>query len=51
MIYRQIPFMPPNNSRLAARDDDMVRAREGMDWMRQWKVIHPQFNTVEEGGY
>jgi hypothetical protein len=39
------------NSALAARDDDMVRAREGMDWMRQWKVIHPQFNTVEEGGY
>jgi hypothetical protein len=39
------------NIALAARDDDVVRAREGMDWMRQWKVIHPQFNTVEEGDY
>src|ERR1700761_3741552 len=39
------------NAALAAREDDLVRAREGMDWMRQWKVIHPQFNTVEEGGY
>ena len=39
------------NSALAARDDDLVRAREGMDWMRKWKAIHPQFNTVGEGEY
>lgn len=36
---------------LAPREDDMVRAREGMDWMYEWKRIHPQFNTVEEGKY
>ncbi|PNU02896.1 DUF7700 domain-containing protein [Novosphingobium guangzhouense] len=36
---------------LAPRDDDMERAREGMDWMHEWKRIHPQFNTVEEGEY
>ena len=36
---------------LAAREDDVARARESMDWMREWKQIHPQFNTVEEGGY
>jgi len=36
---------------LAPSDDDLVRAKEGMDWMRAWKAVHPQFNTVEEGGY
>ncbi len=36
---------------LAPRDDDLVRAKEGMDWMLRWKELHPQFNTVEEGGY
>lgn len=36
---------------LAPREDDLVRAREGMDWMYKWKEIHPQFNTVEEGEY
>ena len=36
---------------LAARDDDMVRAREGMDWMYRWKELHPQFNTVAEDEY
>lgn len=36
---------------LAPRADDLVRAREGMDWMYEWKRIHPQFNTVEEGEY
>ncbi len=36
---------------LAPRADDLVRAREGMDWMMEWKRIHPQFNTVEEGEY
>jgi hypothetical protein len=36
---------------LAARPDDLVRAKEGMDWMYQWKRVHPQFNTVEEGEY
>lgn len=36
---------------LAPREDDMVRAQEGMDWMYRWKEIHPQFNTVDEGDY
>jgi hypothetical protein len=36
---------------LAPREDDAIRAREGMDWMYRWKAVHPQFNTVEEGGY
>lgn len=36
---------------LAAREDDMERAREGYEWMVRWKAVHPQFNTVEEGGY
>lgn len=36
---------------LAPRDDDLVRAREGMDWMYEWKRVHPQFNTVEDGDY
>lgn len=36
---------------LAPRKDDLVRAKEGMDWMYRWKAVHPQFNTVEEGEY
>lgn len=36
---------------LSPRDDDLVRAKEGMDWMYKWKELHPQFNTVEEGEY
>ncbi len=36
---------------LAPREDDLVRAKEGMDWMYAWKRVHPQFNTVVEGGY
>lgn len=36
---------------LAPSADDVVRAKEGMDWMRRWKAVHPQFNTVEEGEY
>jgi hypothetical protein len=36
---------------LAPRDDDLTRAREGLEWMKQWKSLHPQFNTVEEGRY
>jgi hypothetical protein len=36
---------------LAPREDDVVRAKEGMDWMYKWKEVHPQFNTVEEGEY
>lgn len=36
---------------LAPRADDLVRAKEGMDWMRAWKAVHPQFNTVEEDEY
>lgn len=36
---------------LAPAEDDLVRAREGMDWMYRWKAVHPQFNTVDEGEY
>ncbi|MFM6933162.1 MAG: hypothetical protein ACKOUT_13070 [Novosphingobium sp.] len=36
---------------LAPREDDLIRAKEGMDWMYRWKALHPEFNTVEEGGY
>jgi len=36
---------------LAPRDDDAIRAKEGMDWMYRWKQVHPQFNTVAEGEY
>ena len=36
---------------LAPRDDDLVRAEEGMSWMYRWKEVHPQFNTVVEGEY
>jgi len=36
---------------LAPSADDLVRAREGMDWMMRWKAVHPQFNTVGEGEY
>ena len=36
---------------LAPARDDLIRAKEGMDWMYAWKAVHPQFNTVEEGEY
>lgn len=36
---------------LAPREDDLKRAKEGMDWMYRWKEVHPQFNTVGEGEY
>lgn len=36
---------------LAPREDDAIRAKEGMDWMYKWKAVHPQFNTVVEGEY
>ncbi len=36
---------------LAPSDDDLVRAKEGIAWMMQWKAVHPQFNTVGEGEY
>lgn len=36
---------------LAPREDDLERAKEGISWMMEWKKVHPQFNTVEEGGY
>lgn len=29
-------------------DDDLDRAKRGMDWMYEWKKVHPQFNTVED---
>jgi hypothetical protein len=29
------------------REDDLERAKEGMDWMRRWKQLHPEFNTVD----
>ena len=35
-------------SALAAKPDDLERAREGMEWMVRWKQIHPQFNTVDD---
>jgi hypothetical protein len=28
-------------------DDELERAREGMEWMYRWKKLHPQFNTVD----
>lgn len=28
-------------------DDEMERAREGIEWMLDWKEKHPQFNTVD----
>lgn len=34
---------------LSPREDDLVRAQEGMAWMAAWKQVHPQFNTVEDG--
>ena len=33
---------------LAPRDDDLLRAEEGMAWMYRWKELHPQFNTAED---
>jgi len=36
---------------LAPREDDLLRAAEGMEWMKRWQAVHPQFNTVEEGQY
>ena len=27
---------------LKPREDDVIRAREGMDWMYRWKEVHPQ---------
>lgn len=36
---------------LSPRADDATRASEGLEWMKQWKTIHPQFNTVEEGRF
>lgn len=32
---------------LAERPDDVERARAGIAWMRRWKELHPQFNTVD----
>jgi hypothetical protein len=34
---------------LAPRADEMALAAQSMEWMRRWKALHPQFNTVEEG--
>ena len=28
-------------------DGDLALATESMEWMRRWKEIHPQFNTVD----
>jgi hypothetical protein len=36
---------------LAPSPDDMIRAKEGMDWMYAWKAVHPQFNTLDEQEY
>jgi hypothetical protein len=32
-------------------ENDLVRAKEGMDWMYAWKAVHPQFNTLDEQAY
>ena len=36
---------------LAPGDDDLAKAKEGSEWMWQWKQVHPQFNTVGEDEY
>ncbi len=36
---------------LAPNEDDLMRAKEGMDWMYAWKKVHPQFNTLDEQDY
>ncbi|MCB2072280.1 MAG: hypothetical protein H6917_11715 [Novosphingobium sp.] len=36
---------------LKPREDDIVRAKEGMDWMYKWKAVHPQFNTLDDCEY
>lgn len=36
---------------LAPSDNDLARAKEGMDWMYAWKAAHPQFNTLDEQDY
>ncbi len=36
---------------LAPREGELALAKEGMDWMYAWKAVHPQFNTVGDGGY
>jgi hypothetical protein len=36
---------------LAPSEHDLIRAREGMDWMYAWKAVHPQFNTLDEQDY
>lgn len=36
---------------LKPSEHDLIRAREGMDWMYAWKKVHPQFNTLDEQDY
>ena len=36
---------------LAPNENDLIRAKEGMDWMYAWKKVHPQFNTLDEQDY
>jgi hypothetical protein len=36
---------------LAPSENDLIRAKEGMDWMYAWKAVHPQFNTLDEQDY
>lgn len=36
---------------LAPSEHDLIRAKEGMDWMYAWKRVHPQFNTLDEQDY
>lgn len=36
---------------LKPREDDLVRAKEGTDWMYKWKEVHPQFNTLGDCEY
>lgn len=36
---------------LRPSEHDLIRAKEGMDWMYAWKAVHPQFNTLDEQDY
>ena len=40
-----------HRSAQAPREHDLLRAKEGMDWMYAWKAVHPQFNTLDEQEY
>jgi hypothetical protein len=39
------------NEALKPTDHDLERAKEGTEWMYDWKAAHPQFNTLDEQEY